>query len=148
MTGAYLSGAAQVPLPADAARRATATAIRVEGARENNLKNIDVEIPLGKFVCVTGVSGSGKSTLINDLLYKRAAQDLYNARDRAGQGRCDPRARTHRQGRGHRPVADRPHAALEPGDVHRAVHADPRAVRVGAGGAAARVHGRGASPST
>jgi len=84
MTGAYLSGRRQVPLP-ETRRAGTGHAIRIEGARENNLKNIDVEIPLGKFVCITGVSGSGKSTLINDLLYKRAAQDLYNARDRAGK---------------------------------------------------------------
>ncbi|MEK7693087.1 MAG: excinuclease ABC subunit UvrA, partial [Chloroflexota bacterium] len=84
MTGAYLSGRRQVPLP-ESRRPGTGHAIRIEGARENNLKNIDVEIPLGKFVCITGVSGSGKSTLINDLLYKRAAQDLYNARERAGK---------------------------------------------------------------
>ncbi len=84
MTGAYLSGRRQVPLP-ETRRPGTGHAIRIEGARENNLKNIDVEIPLGKFVCITGVSGSGKSTLINDLLYKRAAQDLYNARERAGK---------------------------------------------------------------
>ncbi len=84
MTGAYLSGRRQVPLP-ETRRAGTGHAIRIEGARENNLKNINVEIPLGKFVCVTGVSGSGKSTLINDLLYKRAAQDLYNARERAGK---------------------------------------------------------------
>ena len=84
MTGAYLSGRRQVPLP-ETRRAGTGHAIRIEGARENNLKNINVEIPLGMFVCVTGVSGSGKSTLINDLLYKRAAQDLYNARERAGK---------------------------------------------------------------
>ncbi len=84
MTGAYLSGRRQVPVP-ETRRAGSGAFVKIEGARENNLKNIDVEIPLGKFVCVTGVSGSGKSTLINDLLYKRAAQDLYNARDRAGK---------------------------------------------------------------
>jgi excinuclease ABC subunit A len=84
MTGAYLSGRRSVPLP-DERRPGNGHAIRIEGARENNLKNIDVEIPLGMFVCITGVSGSGKSTLINDLLYKRAAQDLYNAREKAGK---------------------------------------------------------------
>ncbi|MBI5285034.1 MAG: excinuclease ABC subunit UvrA [Chloroflexi bacterium] len=84
MTGAYLSGRRQVPLP-EARRPGNGWAIRIEGASENNLKNIDVQIPLGMFVCITGVSGSGKSTLINDLLYKKAAQALYGARDRPGK---------------------------------------------------------------
>jgi excinuclease ABC subunit A len=84
MTGAYLSGRRSVPIP-PVRRPGNGKRIRIEGARENNLKNIDVEIPLGMLVCITGVSGSGKSTLINDLLYKRAAQDLYNARERAGK---------------------------------------------------------------
>ncbi len=84
MTGGYLSGRLQVPLP-ETRREGSGANVTIVGARENNLKNISVDIPLGKFVCVTGVSGSGKSTLINDLLYKRAAQDLYNARDRAGK---------------------------------------------------------------
>jgi len=84
MTGAYLSGRRQVPLP-EARRPGNGLSIKVTGARENNLKNIDVEIPLGMFVCITGVSGSGKSTLINDLLYKKAAQELYNARERPGK---------------------------------------------------------------
>jgi len=86
ITGQYLSGARQIPLPG---RRRPGNGLRltIHGARENNLKNIDVHIPLGKFVCITGVSGSGKSTLIAEILYKKAAQLLYGAKDRPGD--CD-----------------------------------------------------------
>ncbi|MGD0115946.1 MAG: excinuclease ABC subunit UvrA [Dehalococcoidia bacterium] len=86
ITGQYLSGAREIPLPG-ARRPGNGQTLVIQGARENNLKNIDVTIPLGKFVCITGVSGSGKSTLINDILYKKAAQLLYGARDRPGD--CD-----------------------------------------------------------
>ncbi len=84
LTGAYLSGARQIPMPATR-RPGNGLNITIKNAHENNLKNVDVEIPLGKFVCVTGVSGSGKSTLITDILHKRAAQLLYNARERPGK---------------------------------------------------------------
>jgi excinuclease ABC subunit A len=86
ITGQYLNGTRQIPLPG---RRRPGNGLRltVHGARENNLKNIDVPIPLGKFVCITGVSGSGKSTLIAEILYKKAAQLLYGAKDRPGD--CD-----------------------------------------------------------
>jgi excinuclease ABC subunit A len=86
ITGQYLSGVRQIPLP-EARRPGNGLTVTIQGARENNLKNIDVTLPLGKFVCITGVSGSGKSTLINDILYKKAAQLLYGARDRPGD--CD-----------------------------------------------------------
>lgn len=84
LTGAYLSGRRRIPMP-ETRRPGTGKSIKIRGARENNLKNVDVDIPLGKFVCITGVSGSGKSTLITEILHKRSAQLLYNARERPGQ---------------------------------------------------------------
>lgn len=85
-TGQYLSRTKQIPLPPQR-RAGSGKELTIKGARENNLKNIDVHIPLGKFVCVTGVSGSGKSSLINEVLYKRLARLLYRAKDRPGD--CD-----------------------------------------------------------
>ena len=86
ITGQYISGAKEIPLPGRR-RSGNGHFAVIHGARENNLKNIDVRIPLGKFICVTGVSGSGKSTLIDDILHKKTAQLLYGARDRPGE--CD-----------------------------------------------------------
>jgi len=82
LTGAYLSGRIKIPVPAK--RRKPTGWITVKGARENNLKNIDVDIPLGVFTCVTGVSGSGKSSLVNEILYKHLAKSLNRARCIAG----------------------------------------------------------------
>ena len=84
ITGAYLSGRKQIKVP-QKRRKQTGKSIEIKGARENNLKNIDVKIPLGVFTCVTGVSGSGKSTLINEILYKGLAKELYKASEFPGK---------------------------------------------------------------
>jgi excinuclease ABC subunit A len=86
ITGQYLSRTKQIPLPPER-RSGSGKELVIRGARENNLKNIDVHIPLGKFVCVTGVSGSGKSSLTNEVLYKRLARLFYRAKERPGE--CD-----------------------------------------------------------
>ncbi len=84
ITGEYLQGTRQIIYPGQR-RTGSGTELIVKGARENNLKGINVHIPLGKFVCVTGVSGSGKSSLINQVLYKSLASLLYRAKDRPGK---------------------------------------------------------------
>ena len=78
ITGAYLSGELKIPVPAE--RRKPTGFLTIKGAAENNLKNIDVKVPLGIMTCITGVSGSGKSSLVNEILYKRLARDLNRAR--------------------------------------------------------------------
>ena len=86
VTGQYLSGVKKIPVPATR-RAGNGNFLRIRGARENNLKNVDVEIPLGTFVCVTGVSGSGKSSLVNEILNKTLLATLNHARTRPGL--CD-----------------------------------------------------------
>ena len=83
VTGAYLSGKIRIPVPTE--RKKPTGYLKVVGAQENNLKNIDVKIPLGVMTCVTGVSGSGKSSLVNQILYKRLARDLNRARTIPGK---------------------------------------------------------------
>ena len=83
VTGAYLSGKIKIPVPEE--RKKPAGWLKVTGAQENNLKNIDVSFPLGVMTCVTGVSGSGKSSLVNEILYKRLAHDLNRARTIPGK---------------------------------------------------------------
>ncbi len=84
VTGQYLSGKKSIPVP-EARRQGSGKTLTVHGAAENNLKNIDVSFPLGEFICVTGVSGSGKSSLINEIIYKKLAAKLNNAKLFAGK---------------------------------------------------------------
>ena len=84
VTGQYLSGAKKIPVPAER-RKGNGKSLIVRGAAENNLRHIDVEIPLGTFTCITGVSGSGKSSLVNEILYKKLAGALNHARTRPGK---------------------------------------------------------------
>ncbi len=84
LTGAYLSGALKIPVP-QIRRKGNGKFLTVRGAAENNLRSVDVSIPLGTFTCVTGVSGSGKSSLVNEILYKTLAADLNRAKTRPGK---------------------------------------------------------------
>ncbi len=84
ITGKYLSGELKIPVPSER-RKGNGKKLKIVGASENNLKNVDVEIPLGKFVCVTGVSGSGKSSLVNEILFKAVSAKLYNSKDKPGK---------------------------------------------------------------
>ena len=84
LTAQYLSGRRQIPLPKNR-RSGTGAAIKVKGARENNLKSVDATFPLGKLICVTGASGSGKSTLVNDILFNRLYAHFYDSRTLSGE---------------------------------------------------------------
>ena len=84
LTGQYLSGKVKIPVPTER-RKGSGKSLVIRGARQNNLKGIDVEIPLGTFTAITGVSGSGKSSLINEILYKRLARDLNGAHTTFGR---------------------------------------------------------------
>ncbi len=137
VTGQFLSGKRRIAVPPR--REDDRGAFRVLGAREHNLKDIDVEFPVGKFVCVTGVSGSGKSTLVNEIVYKALANRLNKTRTKPGAHGRSRGDRLLRQGDRDRPDADRPHAAVEPCDVHRPLHARPRALLADARGEGARL---------
>ncbi|MDO4834304.1 MAG: excinuclease ABC subunit UvrA [Bacillota bacterium] len=84
ITGQFLSGRRSIKVP-EQRRKGSRKNVTVRGASENNLKDIDVKFPLGKFICVTGVSGSGKSSLVNEILYKAAAAEMYKSKDKPGK---------------------------------------------------------------
>ena len=84
ITGEYLSGKKKIDVP-KTRRKGNGKFLKIRGASENNLKDLDIDIPLGKFICVTGVSGSGKSSLINEVLSKKVSSELYKSREKAGK---------------------------------------------------------------
>ena len=102
-----------------ASGRSATRLLELKGCRENNLKNVDVRIPLGGLICVTGVSGSGKSTLINQTLLPALKRKLYSSKVKAGDAQVAQRREQDRQGHRDRPKPHRPHTAMQSGDLYR-----------------------------
>jgi excinuclease ABC subunit A len=148
-TGAYLSRPQVDP---DAARpggrRSPGRELVVQGAREHNLRNLTGRLPARAVHRGHRVSGSGKSTLVNDILYTVLANQVNGARMVPGPAHPDHRPRARRQGRRRRPVADRAHPAVQPGDLHRGLRQHPQAVRRDHRGEGARLRARAGSRST
>ena len=148
LTGDYLAGRRRIDVPVMRRPVQKDRIVRVVNARGNNLKSITAGFPLGTFTCVTGVSGGGKSTLVVDTLYKAAARRLMGSGEVPGAARAHRGPGTARQDHRHRPVADRPHAALQSRHLHRSVRADPRLVRRAAGSRARAATSPAGSAST
>ena len=139
LTGQYLSGKQKIAVPKER-RRGNGNFLTVRGAQENNLKNLDVSIPLGTFTCVTGVSGSGKSSLVNEIIYKKLGARL-KPHDRSHPGRCKAIEGEEYLDKviciDQSPIGRTPRS--QPGDVYGSVQRHPRPLRLDAGREGARL---------
>ena len=140
LTGQFLSGARQIEVPAK--RRTPSGYVEIAGATQHNLKNVDVEGPARRRSLRDRRVGLGQVDARQRGALQGGREPAEPRADAAGRAQADRRARAARQDHHRRPVADRPHAALEPGDLHRAVRPDPRPVLQDAGGAGARLQAR------